>query len=123
MQGLPQAPFDTAKVVRIGARVTMSCRWRRLAGRSRQAKKPLWLPPGTRQIRPTGQLAFSAAMKPKVSDVPLSRRRPRLFQDVARLLQDRILTPQSLQLSMKVYRCILWLTDVTLLAQPSCQRR
>ncbi|WP_232622867.1 hypothetical protein, partial [Pseudorhodobacter sp. MZDSW-24AT] len=36
------------------------------AGRSCQAKKPLWLTPKTRHIRLIGKLAFSASMKPKV---------------------------------------------------------
>ena len=41
MRGLPQVPFDSAEAVRLCAGSTMSCRWRRQAGQSCQAKTAL----------------------------------------------------------------------------------
>jgi hypothetical protein len=38
MRGLPYVPFDSANPERTCASITMSSRWRRLAGRSFQAK-------------------------------------------------------------------------------------
>ena len=70
-------PVQQGKTVRIWARWTMSCCWRRQAGRSCQAKKPLWLTPRTRHIRLIGKSAFPASMKANFTDLPPSRRRRR----------------------------------------------
>jgi hypothetical protein len=45
------------------------------------------------------------------------------FSDVALLLQDRILTPQPLQLGVQSARCLTRLISITLLTQPERQRR
>ena len=46
-----------------------------------------------------------------------------IFRDVALLLQNRILPPQPLQLGMDIDGCLTRLAGITLLAQPSRQRR
>lgn len=60
MSGLPQAPFDSATVVRIWDRQIMSCCWRRRSSLSCKASTPPRPTSGTRHTRLIGRLAVPA---------------------------------------------------------------
>ena len=104
--------------------MSTSCCWRRQAGRSCQAKKPLWLTPKTRHIRRIGKLAFSSSMKPMLIDFPLSQRRPRLFLRMSRSCYRTPFSRRNLFSSAcRSTEASLGASNMRFLAQPSRQSR
>ena len=51
------------------------------------------------------------------------KRPPGSSSDPTQMLQRRVLTSQPLHHGMQIDGCLIRLTDITILAQPPCQRR